>query len=64
MWQICGHVPQSLLTQTDVTCAATQLSVSFFMETFIHSKEKVCKLFIIYKYLYYNYILFYISQQW
>lgn len=42
MWQICGHVPQTLLLQTDVTCLAAQLSISFFIETFIHAKEKVC----------------------
>lgn len=41
MWQICGHVPQTLLLQTDVTCLAAQLSISFFIETFIHAKEKV-----------------------
>lgn len=41
MWQICGHIPQSLLLKTDVTCNATRLSVSFFIETFIHAKEKV-----------------------
>lgn len=41
MWQICGHIPQTLLLHTDVTCIATQLSVSFFIETFIHAKEKV-----------------------
>ncbi|KAL5285273.1 USP34 family protein [Megaselia abdita] len=40
MWQICGHVPQTLLLQTDVTCLAAQLSISFFIETFIHAKEK------------------------
>lgn len=43
MWQICGSIPQSLLHKTDVTCIAAQLSVSFFIETFIHAKEKVCK---------------------
>lgn len=41
MWQICGHVPQSLLVLNDITFRAAQLSVSFFMETFIHAKEKV-----------------------
>lgn len=41
MWQICGQIPQTLLMQSDVTCMATQLSVSFFIETFIHTKEKV-----------------------
>lgn len=41
MWQICGHIPQTLLMHRDITCYATQLSVSFFIETFIHAKEKV-----------------------
>ena len=41
MWQICGHVPQSLLVLNDITFRAAQLSVSFFIETFIHAKEKV-----------------------
>ena len=41
MWQICGHIPQTLLMQNDVTCMAAKLSVSFFIETFIHAKEKV-----------------------
>ena len=41
MWQICGHVPQSLMSLNDITFRAAQLSVSFFMETFIHAKEKV-----------------------
>ncbi|XP_060650890.1 LOW QUALITY PROTEIN: ubiquitin carboxyl-terminal hydrolase puf-like [Drosophila nasuta] len=40
MWQICGHIPQTLLSETDVTCKAAKLSVSFFIETFIHAKEK------------------------
>ncbi|CAD6995071.1 unnamed protein product [Ceratitis capitata] len=40
MWQICGHIPQTLLAHTDVTCMAAKLSVSFFIETFIHAKEK------------------------
>ncbi|XP_032305462.1 ubiquitin carboxyl-terminal hydrolase puf isoform X2 [Drosophila ananassae] len=40
MWQICGHIPQSLISETDVTCMAAKLSVSFFIETFIHAKEK------------------------
>lgn len=41
MWQICGHIPQTLLALPDITCIAAQLSVSFFIETFIHAKEKV-----------------------
>lgn len=45
MWQICGHIPQTLFMQTDVTCMAAQLSVSFFIETFIHAKEKVYSIF-------------------
>ncbi|EDV93130.1 ubiquitin carboxyl-terminal hydrolase puf [Drosophila grimshawi] len=40
MWQICGHIPQTLISDTDVTCMAAKLSVSFFIETFIHAKEK------------------------
>ncbi|XP_021693762.1 ubiquitin carboxyl-terminal hydrolase 34 [Aedes aegypti] len=40
MWQICGHIPQTLLALPDITCIAAQLSVSFFIETFIHAKEK------------------------
>ncbi|XP_061387828.1 ubiquitin carboxyl-terminal hydrolase puf [Musca vetustissima] len=40
MWQICGHIPQTLIAQQDVTCMAAKLSVSFFIETFIHAKEK------------------------
>ncbi|XP_001998517.3 ubiquitin carboxyl-terminal hydrolase puf [Drosophila mojavensis] len=40
MWQICGHIPQTLISETDVTCMAAKLSVSFFIETFIHAKEK------------------------
>lgn len=39
MWQICGQLPQTLL-QPDITSIAAQLSVSFFLETFIHAKEK------------------------
>jgi hypothetical protein len=41
MWQICGHIPQTLHMLPDITCIAAQLSVSFFIETFIHAKEKV-----------------------
>ncbi|XP_020817577.1 ubiquitin carboxyl-terminal hydrolase 34 [Drosophila serrata] len=40
MWQICGHIPQTLISESDVTCMAAKLSVSFFIETFIHAKEK------------------------
>lgn len=41
MWQICGQIPQTLHILNDITFRAAQLSVSFFMETFIHAKEKV-----------------------
>ena len=43
MWQICGHIPQTLISLPEITCIAAQLSVSFFIETFIHAKEKVEK---------------------
>lgn len=42
MWQICGYIPQTILPiEPDVTQKAAQLSTSFFIETFIHAKEKV-----------------------
>ncbi|CAB3248888.1 unnamed protein product [Arctia plantaginis] len=41
MGQMCSSVPQSLLTlRPEVTEVAAQLSTSFFIETFIHAKEK------------------------
>ncbi|KAJ8971929.1 hypothetical protein NQ314_000472, partial [Rhamnusium bicolor] len=41
MWQICGYIPQTILpVQPNITQKATQLSTSFFIETFIHAKEK------------------------
>lgn len=41
MWQICGYVPQSLLSsQPEIGELAAELSASFFLETFIHAKEK------------------------
>ncbi|XP_068081544.1 ubiquitin carboxyl-terminal hydrolase puf [Anabrus simplex] len=41
MWQVCGYIPQTLLSQQhDITEVAAQLSTSFFLETFIHAKEK------------------------
>ena len=42
MWQICGYIPQTILPiEPDITQKAAQLSTSFFIETFIHAKEKV-----------------------
>ena len=29
MWQICGHIPQTLMILPDITSIAAQLSVSF-----------------------------------
>lgn len=40
MWQVCGYIPQSLVAQEDVSLLAAKLSVTFFLETFIHAKEK------------------------
>ncbi|XP_057336925.1 ubiquitin carboxyl-terminal hydrolase puf [Microplitis mediator] len=41
MWQICGYIPGTLLSlYPDVTEMSAELSTSFFMETFIHAKEK------------------------
>ncbi|CAG7822666.1 unnamed protein product [Allacma fusca] len=40
MWQSCGAIPQSLMSQEDVSLMAAKLSVTFFLETFIHAKEK------------------------
>ncbi|KAI4467227.1 ubiquitin carboxyl-terminal hydrolase [Holotrichia oblita] len=41
MWQICGYIPQTIMPiQPDITQRAAQLSTSFFIETFIHAKEK------------------------
>lgn len=47
MGQMCSSVPQSLLTlRPEITEVAARLSTSFFIETFIHAKEKVILLFI------------------
>ncbi|KAK5649017.1 hypothetical protein RI129_003909 [Pyrocoelia pectoralis] len=41
IWQICGYIPQTISPiQPDITQKAAQLSTSFFIETFIHAKEK------------------------
>ncbi|KAK9875298.1 hypothetical protein WA026_007696 [Henosepilachna vigintioctopunctata] len=41
MWQICGYIPQTILPiEPNITQKATELSTSFFIETFIHAKEK------------------------
>ena len=47
MWQVCGYIPQTLLSQgQDFTEISAQLSTSFFIETFIHAKEKVNDLYV------------------
>lgn len=51
MWQICGHIPQTLIVHEDITSRAAKLSVSFFIETFIHAKEKVSIYFNIIYYI-------------
>jgi len=44
MWQVCGYIPQTLIAvQPNVSEMATQLSATFFIETFIHAKEKVSR---------------------
>lgn len=41
MWQICGYIPQTILPiEPNITQKAAQLSTTFFIETFIHAKEK------------------------
>ncbi|CAH1163705.1 unnamed protein product [Phaedon cochleariae] len=41
MWQICGYIPQTVLpVEPNATQKAAQLSTTFFIETFIHAKEK------------------------
>lgn len=41
MSQICGKVPQTLDNIQEMIEMAAQLSTTFFIETFIHAKEKV-----------------------
>jgi ubiquitin carboxyl-terminal hydrolase 34 len=44
MWQICAFIPQSLesLEETeDLAELATKLTSAFFLETYIHAKERV-----------------------
>lgn len=41
MWQICSYIPQTLLSsQMNIVELSAELSSSFFLETFIHAKEK------------------------
>lgn len=40
MWQVCGYIPQTLSRSEAVTLRAARLSTTFFLEIFIHAKEK------------------------
>ncbi|XP_037090627.1 ubiquitin carboxyl-terminal hydrolase puf-like, partial [Pollicipes pollicipes] len=40
MWQVCGYIPQTLSRTEAVTLRAARLSTTFFLEIFIHAKEK------------------------
>jgi ubiquitin carboxyl-terminal hydrolase 34 len=43
MWQMVSHVPNTLNPKSseDITLLAAKLSTSFFLESFIHAKEKL-----------------------
>lgn len=41
MWQMCSYVPQSLLSGALSEDKLAELTASFFLETFVHAKEKV-----------------------
>lgn len=42
MWQICAFIPQSLEDTEELAELATKLTSAFFLETYIHAKERVC----------------------
>lgn len=42
MWQICAFIPQSLEDSEELAELATKLTSAFFLETYIHAKERVC----------------------
>lgn len=42
MWQICAFIPQSLENTEELSELATKLTSAFFLETYIHAKERVC----------------------
>lgn len=42
MWQICAFIPQSLEDSVELAELATKLTSAFFLETYIHAKERVC----------------------
>lgn len=41
MWQICACIPQSLEDTDELAELATKLTSAFFLETYIHAKERV-----------------------
>lgn len=47
MWQICAFIPHSLDDTEELGELATKLTAAFFLETYIHAKERVR--FIFYK---------------
>lgn len=42
MWQICACIPQSLKESEELAELATKLTSAFFLETYIHAKDRVC----------------------
>ena len=43
MWQMVGFIPTTLgeHSQKDITLLSAKLATSFFLESFIHAKEKL-----------------------
>lgn len=41
MWQICACIPQSLQETEELAELATKLTSAFFLETYIHAKDRV-----------------------
>jgi ubiquitin carboxyl-terminal hydrolase 34 len=43
MWQMVGFIPTSLNegSEEDITLLSAKLATSFFLESFIHAKEKL-----------------------
>lgn len=48
MWQICAFIPQSLEDTEELAELATKLTSAFFLETYIHAKERVYILIFLY----------------
>jgi len=41
MWQMVGYIPTTLNSPEDITILSAKLATSFFLESFIHAKEKL-----------------------